>query len=149
MWLLWLHFKHFMSSSFAERLMCDCKRSRKQCVYINSYIEQLCQNHSPRKPLQNKYYYAIEVNVLKVQWSSICSLLVSLSLPSPPSSPPSLTSSSSPLVLSVSRPLLYLTLQSTEESSNCIRQGENRSNPLLCWIWARNMELCFTQNVFL
>lgn len=68
--------------------------------------------------------------------------------PSPPSSSPSLPSSRSPLVLSVSRPLLYLALQSTEESSNCIRQGENRSHPLLCWIWARNMELCRTQNAF-
>lgn len=61
-------------------------------------------------------------------------LLPSLSL-SPPLLyfPPSLLLSCGS---SLSRPPLYLTLQNTEESSNCIRQGENRSYTLLCWIWA-------------
>lgn len=50
------------------------------CLYLFDTLKRCGKFILQGKPLQNKCYYTIEVNVLKVQWGSICSLLVSLSL---------------------------------------------------------------------
>lgn len=87
----------------------------------------------------NKNPYTIQRNVPKVQWSSIFSPLLS-PRPLPLCPPPSLLCFFYKPTSTVSTP--GITLQSTEERSNCIRQGENDSCTIICWIWA--MVKCWT-----
>lgn len=126
----------FLSSSLNAIFWCVCVTP---CVWVCCcffFIDMWSSGQTGGEVDRNPY--TIQRNVPKVHRNSNPSLVLSLAppplLPLSPSLPSSLLCFFYEPTSTVSPP--GITLQSTEESSNCIRQGENDSCSVLCRTWA-------------